>query len=425
MGRGKTIVEKIISSHCGQDVRAGDIAVVNVDLAMAHDSTASLAIQAFREYGEPHIWDASRLVFVLDHAVPCPNEQASRLHSLMRDFAKEQNVRLFEVGEGVCHQLLVEKGLVVPSEIVLGCDSHTCTYGAMNALSFGIGSTDMSGVMLTGQLWLKVPETLKIVYSGAMGKGVTAKDVMLYTIGRLGFDGADYLAISFTGKTIADMEICDRMTMCNMAIECGAKAGIMECDEKTSAYLTGRTHKSYTPVFDDADAVYHNVMEIDVNAIGPQVACPHAVDNVHPVEDVAGRAVQQVFIGTCTNGRLEDLRAAAAILRKGRVNPNCRLIIGPASRQIFLEAVKEGLVETFLKSGATLIPPGCGPCPGTHLGVPGDGETVLSTANRNFKGRMGNNKASVYLASPVTCAASALKGCITDPREFLEMGDVR
>lgn len=423
MARGKTIVEKIISSHCGQDVYAGDFAVVNVDLAMAHDSTAPLAIQAFRQYEEPRVWDASRLVFVLDHAVPSPNEQVSRLHSMIRDFAHEQKAHLFEAGEGICHQLLAEQGLVRPSDIVVGCDSHTCTYGALNALSFGIGSTDMSGVLLTGQLWLKVPETLKLIYEGKMQKGVSAKDVMLFTIGKLRSDGADYLALSFTGEAIENMEICDRLTMCNMAIECGAKVGIMECDDKTKAYLSGRSKMEILPVFDDKDALYRDTITINISALEPQIALPHAVDNVCPVKKVEGTEIQQIFIGTCTNGRLEDLRAAASILRDKHISSSCRLIVGPASREVLREAIREGIIEVLLQAGATIIPPGCGPCPGTHLGVPGDGEKVLSTANRNFKGRMGNNKASIYLASPMTCAASALRGCISDPREFLEMGD--
>ncbi|WP_286979046.1 3-isopropylmalate dehydratase large subunit [Aminobacterium sp. UBA5514] len=420
MTKGRTIVEKIISSHCGQDVRAGDFAIVNVDMAMAHDSTAPRAIQAFLEYGEKKIWDPSRFVLVLDHAVPCPNEQVSFLHAMMRYFAEEQEVRLFEGGEGICHQLMVEQGLVIPGEIVVGCDSHTCTYGAVNAIAFGIGSTDMSGVMLTGQLWMKVPETLKISYYGSMAQGTYAKDLILYTIGRLGSDGADYLALHFAGETINAMDVSQRLTLCNMAIECGAKVGIMECDEKTEAYLAERTQKNYSPVFDDDNVEYKNTIEIAADSIVPQIASPHAVDNVCPVEELAGTEIHQVFVGTCTNGRLEDLRIAAAILRDKRVHPRCRLLVAPASRHVLVSALQEGIIETLVQAGAVIIPPGCGPCPGTHLGVPSDGEVVLSTANRNFKGRMGNNKANIYLASPATCAASAVKGRITDPRQFLE-----
>jgi len=417
---GKTIVEKIIAKHCGGEVKAGDFVVAGVDLAMSHDSTGPIAVEAFRKYGREKVWDPSKVLFVLDHATPSPNERVSGLHAMLRDFAKEQGIRLYEVGEGVCHQLVVEKGHIRPGDFAVGTDSHTCTYGALNALSFGIGSTDMSGVLLTGKIWLRVPEVLKIVYKGRLPQGVFSKDLMLYTVGRVGAAGADYLALEFTGETIQAMGMADRLTMCNMSIECGAKAGFMEADEATLSWLSERAEGIFQPLKDDADADFADLYEWDVSGLAPQVACPHAVDKVKPIDELSGTEIQQVFIGTCTNGRLEDLRVAAKILDGRKVNENVRLLVCPASRQIMLESMEEGILPVLVKAGATVIPPGCGPCPGTHLGVPSDGERVLSSANRNFKGRMGNNRAEIFLASPATCAASALEGRITDPRKHFE-----
>ena len=416
---GKTIVEKILSSHCNEDIRAGDYVVARVDLAMSHDSTGPIAIEAFKKYEEGHVWDSSKVCFVLDHATPSPNERVSNLHSMIKDFATSQGIKVYDVGEGVCHQVVVEKGLVCPGDFVVGTDSHTCTYGALNALSFGVGSTDMSGVLLTGKLWLKVPEVLKIIYKGTLPRGVFSKDLMLYTIGRIGAAGADYLAIEFAGDGIKAMNMSERLVMCNMSIECGAKAGYMEADEVTLSWLEGRVNRAFEPVFDDLDAKFADVYEWDISDLTPQVACPHTVDNVFSVEEVQGEEIQQIFIGTCTNGRLEDLRIAAQILRGRRIKEGLRLLVCPASRDVMLASMKEGVLLSLVESGATIIPPGCGPCPGTHLGVPADGERVLSTANRNFKGRMGNNKAEIFLASPATCAASAIEGRVVDPRKYL------
>lgn len=417
---GRTVIEKIISKHCGRDVTAGDFVVAEVDLAMSHDTTGPIAVEAFRKYGRDRVWDPSKVLFVLDHATPSPNERVSGLHSLLREFVSEQAIRLYEVGDGVCHQLVVEKGHVKPGDFAVGTDSHTCTYGALNALSFGIGSTDMSGVLLTGKLWLKVPEVLKIIYSGRLAPGVFAKDLMLYTIGKIGAAGADYLALEFAGKVIRNMEMSDRLTMCNMSIECGAKAGFMEADEVTLSWLEKRAQGPFEPVSDDPDAAFSDLYEWDVSGLAPQIACPHAVDNVVPVTEALGTKIQQVFIGTCTNGRLDDLRVAAGILGGRKVNKDVRLLVCPASREVMLQSMKEGILPALVEAGATVIPPGCGPCPGTHQGIPSDGERVLSTANRNFKGRMGNNRAEIFLASPATCAASALEGRIVDPREFFE-----
>ncbi len=417
---GKTACEKIISAHCGDEVTAGDYAVVAVDLAMSHDSTGPLAIRAFEEFGNKRVWDASKVVLVIDHAAPSPNETASRLHTILREFAGEQGIAIYDVGEGVCHQVVVEKGLVLPGDLAVGADSHTCTYGALNAFALGIGSTDMSGVLLTGELWLRVPETVKLVYRGARGAGVYAKDLMLHTIGVIGAGGAEYLALEFGGDAIANMSMSERLTMCNMSVECGAKVGIMEADETTLAYLRGRTSRSPLPVRSDPDASLADVIEFDVCDITPQVACPHAVDNVRPVSEVAGTPIDAVYIGTCTNGRLEDLRVAAQVLSGGKVHRDCRLLVCPASRDVYVQSVKEGILAVLMEAGATINPPGCGPCSGTHLGIPGDGENVISTANRNFKGRMGNNRANIYLASPATCAASAIEGRIATPQTYLE-----
>lgn len=416
---GRTAAEKIVSAHARQDVKAGDFAVVDADLAMIHDTTGPIAIKAFEEYGRERVRDPSKMIIVLDHATPSPNERISNLHSLLRRFASSQGIPIFDTGEGVCHQLVVEQGFVLPGDLAVGADSHTCTYGALNAFSFGIGSTDMSGVMLTGKLWMRVPATMKVTFRGSMPEGTYAKDLMLHLIGRIGADGADYLALSFRGDVIGRMSVSERMTFSNMAIECGAKAGLMEADEKTLAYVSGAARRASRPVWDDDDADFASEIVVDVTSIPPQISCPHAVDSVFPVSDVAGTEIAQVYIGTCTNGRLDDLRTAARILSGRKISPNCRLLVCPASRKVLSDALAEGIVAQLVEAGATLLPPGCGPCPGTHLGVPGDGENVLSTANRNFKGRMGNNKSSVYLASPATCAASALEGKIADPREYL------
>lgn len=416
---GKTAAEKIVSAHVHEEVKTGDFVIADVDLAMIHDTTGPIAIKAFEEYGRKRVWNPSKMVIVLDHATPSPNERISNLHTLLRRFASSQGIPLFDAGEGVCHQLVVEQGLVAPGGLAVGADSHTCTYGALNVFAFGIGSTDMSGVMLTGKLWLRVPGTMKVEFRGAMPEGTCAKDLMLHLIGKIGSDGADYLALSFCGETVRGMSLSERMTLSNMAIECGAKAGLMEADEKTFAHLKALGGPVPRPLWDDDDADFASQVAIDASAIPPQVSRPHSVDSVVPVTEVTGTEIHQAYIGTCTNGRLEDLRIAARVLAGRRISGNCRLSVCPPSRKVLKEALAEGIIAQLVEAGATLLPPGCGPCPGTHLGVPGDGEKVISTANRNFKGRMGNNKAEIYLASPATCAASALEGKIADPRKYL------
>ncbi|OPZ74330.1 MAG: 2,3-dimethylmalate dehydratase large subunit [Firmicutes bacterium ADurb.Bin456] len=416
---GQTIIEKILSSHSGREVQAGDIVVAEVDYVMGQDGTAPLAIQAFHDLGGRDVFDRDRVAFVIDHSAPSPNEGVSALHKLMREFTREKGFKLYDIGEGVCHQLLPESGRVGPGSLVIGADSHTCTYGALNAFSTGVGSTDLAGALIAGKMWFKVPGTIKFVSNGVLSPGVYAKDLILYLIGQVTADGATYLAAEYTGEAIRALSQEARFTISNMAIEMGAKAGLMEADDKTFAWLRRYTSREFVPVNADPDAVYTRVLEHDAAELEPQVARPHRVDNVVPVGEAAGKSVQQAVLGTCTNGRLEDLRIAAGILGGRQIHRDVRLIVAPASRRVFLDAMAEGIIQTLVEAGAALVTPGCGPCVGTHNGVPSDGETVISTANRNFKGRMGNSNAEIYLASPATVAASAVTGKITDPREFL------
>ncbi|OPY59881.1 MAG: 2,3-dimethylmalate dehydratase large subunit [Pelotomaculum sp. PtaU1.Bin065] len=416
---GQTIIEKILSSHCSQTARANEIVVARVDYVMGQDGTAPLAINAFNDMNGKEVFDHEKVAFVIDHSAPSPNEGVSALHKLMREFVREKMFRLYDIGEGVCHQLIPESGEVGPGSLVIGADSHTCTYGALNAFSTGVGSTDLAGGLISGQMWFKVPETFKFVCNGTLPPGVFSKDLILYLIGDVTADGATYMAAEYVGEAIAALSQEARFTIANMAIEMGAKAGLMEADDKTYDWLRRFTKREFTQVVADGDAIYAKVREYDVSKLEPQVAKPHKVDNVAPVGDVAGKPIQQALLGTCTNGRLEDLRIAAGILANRKVHPDVRMIVAPASRRIFLDAMAEGIIQTLVESDAAVVTPGCGPCVGTHNGVPSDGETVISTANRNFKGRMGNSNAEIFLASPATVAASALTGKITDPREFI------
>jgi 3-isopropylmalate/(R)-2-methylmalate dehydratase large subunit len=416
---GKTIAEKIFSSHCGHEVSAGDLVVTEVDFMMGQDGTSPLAIRAFRELEGERVLHPDRVALVIDHSSPSPLEGVSNLHTIMRGFAAEQDVGIYDVGWGVCHCLLPEQGHVAPGDIVIGADSHTTTYGAINVFSTGVGSTDLAAAMLTGQLWFKVPSTLRLELKGKLPVGVYSKDVALFIAGAITADGATYLAVEYGGEVISDLSVEARFTISNMAVEIGAKAGLMEADDKTLEWLAGRVSRPFTPVSPDPDAAYGEVREFDLGDLSPQVAEPHRVDNVRPVEEVEGTPVQEAVIGTCTNGRLEDLQEAARILAGRRVSPDVRLIVAPASRQVFVDAMAGGIVQRLIEAGAVFVTPGCGPCVGTHNGVPSDGETVISTANRNFKGRMGNANAFIYLASPATVAASAVAGKITDPRRML------
>ncbi len=414
-----TIAEEILSNHVGKKVRAGEIVVAPVDYMMSQDGTTPLTIKAFHDMGGQKVQDPSKYAIVIDHNVPSPLEGVSNLHKQMREFAHKQGVKIYDVGEGVCHTLLPESGKVLPGMIVIGADSHTTTYGALNVFSTGVGSTDMAAALISGKMWFKVPQSIKLVYQGRLQKGVYAKDVALHMVSTLTANGATYKALEIYGTVIDDLSIEGRMTISNLAVETGAKAGLIHVDQKTIDYLKDKSPSPYKAVYATMDAVYDRVIVEDLSKMGPQIACPPDVDNVVAVEKVAGLKVDQVFIGTCTNGRYEDLEVAANILSGKHVSDHVRFIVAPASKETYIRALTSGIIEKLVKAGATLLSPSCGPCVGTCNGVPSDGEVVLSTANRNFKGRMGNTKAEIYLASPATAAYSALKGCIADPREVL------
>lgn len=417
---GKTISEKILSLHSGKEVKASDLVLANVDLLMGHDWNTPLTIQVLKEIEVERIFDPKRAVFVVDHAVPSPNEKISAMQRETEEFAKEQGAFIYLSGQGICHQLLPEQGHILPGMLVVGCDSHTTTYGALNAFAMGVGSTDFAAALASGQIWLRVPETIKVDLRGRLSEGVYAKDLILDIIGRVSAEGANYMTLEFSGDGVNPISLDGRFTIANMAVEMGAKAALFEVDSKTRDWLSKRISKANEAIFPDPEAQYSEVWEWDLSSVVPQVARPHNVDNVVPVNEVAGIRVHQGILGTCTNGRLEDLKVAAGILKGKKVFPDFRLIVVPASRQVLMEAIRDGTMETLLGSGAIVIPPGCGPCHGASNGVPRDGENVISTANRNFKGRMGNNRASIYLASAATVAASALGGKITDPRNYVE-----
>jgi len=416
---GKTISEKIFSNHCRRPVKAGDFVVAEVDFAMGQDGTSALAIQAFQAMGGKKIFHSQNVGLVVDHNSPSPQEGVSNIHARMREFARDQDCYLYDVGEGICHQVIMEKGHVFPGDLVVGADSHTCTYGALNAFATGVGSTDLAAVWISGKLWFRVPETIRIVLEGELPSGVYAKDLILYLIGKFTSKGANYQAVEFTGSTISSLSMEARFTVANMVVEMGAKTGIMPADNKLLQWLKSFSRHPFSPVEPDPQAVYEKVVEFDISRLDPRVARPHAVDNVCSVEEVAGTPIQQAVLGTCTNGRLEDLRIAARILQGRRVASGVRFIVAPASRGILLQAIQEGIISTLIEAGAAVVTPGCGPCVGTHNGIPADGDNVISSANRNFKGRMGNARAFIYLASPATVAASAITGEITNPRKFL------
>jgi 3-isopropylmalate/(R)-2-methylmalate dehydratase large subunit len=417
---GQTMIEKILSRTSGTRVQAGDLAVAAVDFALGGvDSSTPLTAQVFREIGAARLFDPDRVAFVVDHAIPAPNEAVAGMQKVTRDFAREMGAILIEEGEGICHQVLLERGYIRPGMMVPGADSHSCTYGGVNAFGTGIGSTDMAAVLATGRMWVRVPESLRLVLHGALRPGATAKDLILRVIGDLGADGANYQAVEFGGDGASGLNISERCTIANMAIEMGAKTGLFEADAKTEAWVRERTPAAFEPVAPDPEARYARLREYDLGAVSPVVARPGRVDDVVPIEAVAGTPVTRAFIGSCTNARLEDLRDAARVLRGKRVHPDVRLLLIPASRQVLLDAMAEGIIQTFLEAGAVMAPPGCGPCPGLGVGVPADGDVVIASMNRNFKGRMGNPRAEIYLASPVAVAAAAVAGRIVDPREVL------
>lgn len=412
----RTISEKIFSRTADRDAKANDFVMADVDYAMAHDGTSILAVRAFRNMEVEKVWDPAHIIIPFDHLAPANTDLTAGLQKDIRSWIREQGIENFyDVGEGICHQVLPENGFAMPGKLVVGADSHSCTYGAFGAFGTGVGATDMAEIFAAGKLWFKVPESIKVVAEGKLGDHVYAKDLTLKVIGTVGAAGATYRAAEFYGSTIRDLSMSGRMTLCNMAIEMGGKAGIVPPDDTTFQFLKDRAVDDYEPVYADEDAEYSATYHIDAADIGPQVACPHQVDNVHDVPEVSGTHVDQVFIGTCTNGRLEDLEAAAAVLKGETVA--VRTIVIPASRAILMEAIRNGTAGTLLEAGATLGIPGCGPCLGGHMGVIGEGEVCISTANRNFKGRMGQG-GSIYLASPATAAASAIMGEITDPREL-------
>ena len=417
------IIEKILANASGkQKVFPGEIVEANIDVAMTHDLTGPLAIKSFREIGAKKVWDNQKIVVILDHLVPASSIISAELHRTVRNFVAEQNIQNFyDVGRGgVCHQVMPEKGHVRPGDVIVGSDSHTCTYGAFGAFATGIGSTEMAAVFAIGKLWFRVPELIKVNVTGEFQDLVTAKDLTLNIIGKIGADGAIYKGLEFGGPTIRKLSIDGRMVLANMAVEMGAKAGIIEPDQKTVDYVKTRTDKPFNPVKSDNDAKYERVVDIDVIDLEPQVAVPHSVDNVKPVSAVEDFEINQGFIGSCTNGRLEDLRSAAQIIKGKKIAKGVRLIVIPASQEIYLNAITEGLIKTFMDAGATIGNPNCGPCLGGHMGILAEGEVCISTSNRNFIGRMGSPQSFVYLASPATIAASAITGKITDPRKIMK-----
>jgi methanogen homoaconitase large subunit len=411
-----TISEKILSRASGKPAFADNFIIADIDYAMAHDGTSVLATKAFKEMGAQKVWDPERIIIPFDHIAPANNENAAKLQKNIRQWIKEQGItNFFDVGEGICHQVLPEQGFAMPGKLIIGADSHSCTYGAFGAFATGVGATDMAEIFATGKLWLRVPQTIRINVDGKLAKGVSAKDMTLFTIKKVGANGANYKAIEYYGQTISDLSIPQRMTLCNMSIEMGAKTGIVPPDEKTFKCLEGIARDKYTPVYADEDAKYCKEFNFDAQDLEPQIAIPHEVDNVKDVGTVAGTPLDQVFIGSCTNGRFEDLKIVANILDGKKVK--VRTIVLPASRSVLINATESGIIATLLRSGVIIAPPGCGPCLGAHMGVICEGETCLSTSNRNFKGRMGAG-GLIYLSSPETAAASALKGVIADPREF-------
>lgn len=416
---GKTIVEKIISSHTDKDVKAGEVIVAKIDICTIQDKTGLSTIELFQNTKKETVANPGSTIISIDHASPSPRKDLSNDHILLREFSKKNDAHLSDIGEGIGHQVTAEKHLN-PGEILIGADSHACTGGALGALAVGMGPKDIAVGMATGKTWIRVPETYSVVLDGELPKGVYAKDIILYIIGKIGENGATFKALEFSGSAISNTSMADRLTISNMAVEVGAVCGIFPSDEITKKYLSkqGRSGK-WIAITADKDAEYEKVINIDLSLIEPMISHPHTVDNVKTIANSTGISLQQVSIGTCTNGRIEDLRVVAQILKGKQKHPETRLIITPASREVMLKATREGIIETLLEAGASINTPGCGACVGIHQGVLGNGEHCLSTQNRNFQGRMGNINASIYLSSPAVAAYSAIKGEIADPREVL------
>lgn len=411
-----TLAEKILAAHADRrEVSPGDFINCKADVVLSNDITAPIAIREFRRLGVK-VFDPGKVVMVPDHFVPNKDINSAEQAKLMREFAREQGIVHFEVGEmGIEHVLLPEKGLVLPGDVVVGADSHTCTYGALGAFGTGMGSTDIAAAMATGDIWMKVPPTIKFVFHGKPGKWVGGKDFILYTIGQIGVDGALYSAMEFAGDAISALSMAGRFTMANMAVEAGAKAGLFYVDDKTLEYIKPRARRNYTVFHPDPDCAYAQIYEWDANKIEPQVAVPHLPSNVRPVSQLGDIEIDQSVIGSCTNGRLEDLQIAAKVLKGKKINPHLRCIIIPGTQQVYMEAMKEGLIETFINAGAVVSTPTCGPCLGGYMGVLAAGERAVSTTNRNFIGRMGSPKSEVYLTNPAVAAASAIAGRIAAP----------
>lgn len=416
-----TLAEKILAAHAGKDkVTPGELISVRVDLVLSNDITAPIAIKEFQRIGVKKVFDPQKVVMVPDHFIPNKDILSAEQAKLMREFALEQGLVYFEVGRmGIEHVLLPEQGLVLPGDVVIGADSHTCTYGALGSFATGMGSTDIASAMACGEIWMKVPPTIRFVYQGKLRRWVGGKDLILYTIGNIGVDGALYAAMEFAGEAIRVLSMDGRFTMANMAIEAGAKAGIFEVDDKTLEYVRPRAKRPYQVYKSDKDARYARVIEYDVSSLEPQVAFPHIPSNTRPVSQVGEIEIDQVVIGSCTNGRFEDLQIAAQILRGRQVHPRLRCVIIPGTQHVYLEALREGLIEAFVNSGAVVSTPTCGPCLGGYMGVLAAGERCVSTTNRNFVGRMGSSESEVYLANPAVAAASAIAGRIASPEEVV------
>jgi len=416
---GQTFVEKILAKKAGlRETVPGQIVEIKPDVALSHDNTVAIR-SIFGRMGGTKVYDPKMHAIILDHATPAPTTIHAESHRIIREFVKEQGIeKFFDVGRGICHQVLVEEGLALPGEVVLGSDSHTTHAGVMGAFGAGIGRSEMASIWALGYIWLRVPESLKIIVYGKLCGGVTAKDLALRVIGDLGAEGGLYMSVEWHGEGIEDLDLSQRAVLPNITAEMGAKNSYIWPDQKVFEYLEGRAKRQYEPVYPDRDAQYTRVLEYDASAIEPMIACPHSVENAKPLSEVSGRHVDQAFLGTCTNGRLEDLAAAATVLKRRHVASGTRMIVIPASSEIFMDALKAGYIETFITAGAVIESPGCGPCMGNHMGIPAAGEVIISSSNRNFQGRMGTRESEIYLASPEIVAASAVAGAIAHPKDL-------
>ena len=416
---GKTFSEKVLGRKAGKEVQAGEVVTVSPDYILSHDN-ASAIIQEFKKLGIKNVRAPEKIVIVLDHIVPASEEKYAQNHKIIREFVVEQNIpNFYDINQGICHQVFTENGFALPGKLIVGSDSHTPSYGAFGAFAAGIGRTEAASVWATDEIWLRVPETIRIEIEGKLPRGVYAKDVILKIIGDGGADMADYKAVEFAGKAGKKFSLGSRFVLANMSAEMGAKNGYFEPDEVTLEWLKGRAKGEYEVIKSDPDAQYKSILKYDISDLVPQLACPHTVDNVKPVTEVEGKKFNQGVIGTCTNGRVEDLAVAARILKGRKVHPGVRVLVLPASWEVYREALKKGLLAVIAESGCVILNPGCGPCLGAHEGIMAPGEVALSTSNRNFKGRMGSRDSEIYLASPATVAASSLEGKITDPRKYL------